>query len=51
MSSLLFEVKATDPLTFAGTTVILLGIAFTACVVPAGRATRISPASALKAER
>jgi putative ABC transport system permease protein len=51
MSSLLFDVKATDPLTFAGTTAILLGIAFIACVVPAGRATRISPASALKAER
>jgi putative ABC transport system permease protein len=51
MSSLLFGVAPTDPFTFAGTTAMLLAVAFLACLIPAARATRIPPASALRAER
>jgi hypothetical protein len=51
MSSLLFGVAPTDPLTFAAMTALLLLIVVSACLVPAGRATRIPPASALRAER
>ncbi len=51
LGSLLFELQPTDPLTYAGATVLLLAVVFLACLVPAGRATRIPPASALRTER
>jgi len=37
MTSLLFEVKATDPLTLAGVSLVLLGAALLACYLPARR--------------
>jgi ABC-type antimicrobial peptide transport system permease subunit len=46
-SGLLFDVSPIDPLTFAGATVVLLGIAAVATLVPGVRATRIDPARAL----
>jgi hypothetical protein len=51
MAGLLFGVAPRDPLTFVGTTVLLLAVVAGACLIPAGRATRIAPASALRAER
>lgn len=51
IASLLFGVQPTDPLTLAGTTTLLLAVVLAACLIPAARAVRIPPASALRAER
>jgi len=48
MSQLLYEIKPTDLLTYASAALALLLVAILAAVVPAARATRVSPAVALK---
>lgn len=50
MSSFLFEVEPLDPLTFVGVVLLLLLAALAACALPAGRATRVDAASALRSE-
>jgi predicted permease len=50
MTSLLYEVEPTDPLTFAGVSFLLIAIALFASWLPARRATQIDPMEALRYE-
>ncbi|MCW5556930.1 MAG: ABC transporter permease [Verrucomicrobiae bacterium] len=50
LRTLLYEIHPSDPATFGGVSVLLLGIALLACWLPARRAARVDPGVALRAE-
>jgi putative ABC transport system permease protein len=50
LSSLLYEVSSTDPVILAGVVLVLAAAAMVACTLPALKATRVDPVTALRCE-
>jgi ABC-type antimicrobial peptide transport system permease subunit len=50
MSSLLFNVSATDPWTYIFAAAAVIAISWVACCLPSRRATAVNPTNALRAE-
>ena len=50
LSSFLYELEPTDPVTFGGVSVMLFAVALLASYVPARRAARVDPVKVLRTE-
>jgi len=50
MAGMLYEVRPTDGVTFAGAALLLAALAVAASLIPAWRATRVDPLVALRSE-
>jgi ABC-type antimicrobial peptide transport system permease subunit len=50
LSSLLFGVAPTDPITFTAVGIVVMATAFIACYIPARRATSVDPTIAIRNE-
>ncbi|MGH9410214.1 MAG: ABC transporter permease [Vicinamibacterales bacterium] len=50
LGALLVQISPTDPLTFAGISIVLVMVAMIACLIPVRRATRVDPLIALRSE-
>jgi putative ABC transport system permease protein len=50
LDAFLFDVRGTDPLTYAAVAALLIGVAFVATYIPSRRAARVDPITALRAE-
>jgi putative ABC transport system permease protein len=50
MNALLYEVRATDPTSYLGMTLLLCAVAALACWIPSRRAARVDPLLALRSE-
>jgi ABC-type antimicrobial peptide transport system permease subunit len=48
LSSMLYQVAPTDPMTYAGVCIVLGSAVFLACYIPARRAMRVDPMIALR---
>jgi putative ABC transport system permease protein len=50
IANTLFGIEATDPLTFAAVSLLLLAAALVACIVPTWRALKVQPSEVLRYE-